>query len=175
MGSTRKNILWLLLLLLAAGIQATWFEGLQYRGAMPNLVLLLIVYFALSDGEERGMLTGALGGLFQDVAAGNALGHYVLCNVIIGYIVGLGGHRLVTGHPAIKAGIVFISGLAHATMFALVAYLQDPARGIVGPVVRIGIPAAFYTAVVTPFVFIALDTLRRNKRPKSPGGMIVHD
>ena len=174
MGNMRKNILWFVLLLLAAGIQATWFEGLQYRGAMPNLVLLLVVYFSLSDGEERGMLTGALGGLFQDVAAGSALGHHVVCHVIVGYIVGIGGHRLVTGHPAVKAGIVFISGIVHALLFASIAYIQDPARGIIAPVVRIGIPGAFYTAVVTPFVFIALDTLRRNKRPMS-GNLVVHE
>lgn len=165
MGNARKNVLWILLLLITAAVQATWFEGLQFRGVLPNLVLILVVYFSLSDGEERGMATALVGGLFQDVAAATSLGHHVLCYVIVAYTVGTIAHRLIIDHPAVKAAAVLISAVAYGLLFTIVAYIQDPARGIIDPIMRTVVPAAFYTAVITPFVFIALDTMRRNKTP----------
>jgi len=174
MWSWRKNILWFLLIVLSAAVQATWFEAIRYGGAVPDLVLLLVVYFALSDGEERGMFTGALGGVFQDVAADTVLGHHVLGNVIIGYAVGHVSHRLIAEHPAVKVGVVFMSALAHGVLFHLVSYVQDPGLGIIRNFVGNVVPGAFYTAIVTPVVFIALDGLRRKKGP-TPGGVMTHD
>jgi len=165
----RKNIFWIILIIFAVAIQATWLEAIRIRGVVPDIVLLIIVYFALNDGEERAMWTGALGGVFEDVAADTALGHHVLCNVIVGYVVGRVGQRLVIDHPAVKAGMVFLAALGHGILFTFVAYVQQPELGVFYPVLSNVVPTAFYTAFITPVVFVMLDWSRKRYAPLPKG------
>jgi rod shape-determining protein MreD len=165
----RKNLVWFLLIVIAVAIQATWLEAIRFRGVMPDIMLLLVVYFAMNMGSERAMWTGALGGIFQDVAANASLGHHVLCNVVVGYTVGRVGSRLVVDHPAVKAGVVFLAGLAHGTLYSFIGYVQDPQGGLIAPIMSTAVPAAFYTALMTPFVFVILDWSRSRYAPM-PGG-----
>ena len=151
-----KNGVWAALVLLAALIEATWLGALRIQGVLPDLILLLVVFFGIQDGEERAMFTGVLGGVFQDVASNSALGHHVLCLVLVGFIVGKIARRLVTTHPAIRAACVLLTGIVHGLSFTLIAYVQNPQIGAVSMMLNSEIPQAFYTAIVTPFVFFAM-------------------
>ena len=99
------------------------------------------------------MFTGALGGIFQDVAGNAALGHHVLCLVVVGFIAGRLSSRLVTDHPAVQASTVFAAGLIHGVLFTTIAYVQNPQLEAVNYLMTSIIPSTFYTALVTPFVF----------------------
>lgn len=143
-------------------IETTWLGIVQVQGVLPNLVLLLVVYFALAEGQERAMFTGLLGGVFQDIAANTSLGHHVLCYVVVGYIAGRISTRLVTEHPAVKAGLVFIASLLSGVLYTLIQYIQTPDMGALQYLATSVIPSAFYTALFTPFVFFFLErTIRR--------------
>lgn len=170
----RKNLLWLLLIIICVALQSTWVEAMTFRGVTPNLVLLLVVYFALNDSDERAMFTGALGGLFQDVVADKILGHYVLCNVVVAYAAGRIGQRLITDHPAVKVGIVFGSGIVHGLLFVAISYVQDPGSSALYAILANAVPSAFYTAVLTPVVFLVLDRSRR-RHAAMESGVILHD
>jgi rod shape-determining protein MreD len=128
---------------------------------LPDLCLILVVYFAIADGEERAMFTGVVGGIYQDVASNTVLGHHVLCLVCVGYAVGRIATRLVTEHPAVKAGLVFVAGLTHGALFQSVLYIQNPDNGFIYPLATLTAPAAFYTALLTPFVFFMVNWILR--------------
>lgn len=155
----RRTILWIVAILVASFLQTTWLDLLRVEGVLPDLVLIVVVYFAASDGPEKGMFTGVIGGAMQDVASDAVLGHHVLCNVVVGYAAGQVAARLVTEHAAVKAGLVFCGSLLQGLLFVLVRYIQqprlNPARAFLGGTV----PEAFYTALITPLVFFALDRL----------------
>jgi rod shape-determining protein MreD len=165
-----RGILWLILVLAAALFQATWPDSLKVQGVVPDLVLLLVVFFALTDGEERAMLTGALGGIYQDAVTNSVLGHHVLCLVLVGYFVGRISNRLVTEHPAIKGGLVFISGVAEGILYVMVMYLQNPSVRATTMIVASVVPAAFYTALITPLVFPLLTRVFQRPEPSLFGG-----
>ncbi len=152
-----RNIAWVVVVVCAALVQTTWPDFLKIQGVTPELVLMLVVYFAIAAGEERAMFTGALGGIYQDVASKAALGHNILCLVIVGYAVGRISTRLVTDHPAVKAGLVLLAGVAQGVLHTLIDYVQYPDTPVITTIVSVVVPAAFYTAVITPFVFVALD------------------
>lgn len=152
-----RNLSWGLLVAATALLQTTWLDAIRVGGAIPDLTLLIVLYFALMEGEERAMATGALGGVFQDVAEDAVLGHNVLCNVLIAYAVGRLATRLVTEHPAVKAFIVLCACLVRGILYIAVLYVQRPDFTAFHHLAGTVIPGAFYSALCTPVVFLFLD------------------
>ena len=160
----RRNLLWLFAVVLAAMLESTWVEQIRFLDVVPNLTLLTLIYFAIVDGEERAMFTGAIGGVFQDVASNQTLGPHVLCNVIVGYVAARVASRMITEHPAAKAGLVFASSIVFGLLSIGVAYIQDPTTPALFGIVARVVPGAFYTALFTPVVFFLLDRAFKRKR-----------
>jgi rod shape-determining protein MreD len=153
----RKNLLWASIVIAASLIQMTWLDAIRIQGVLPDLTLLLVLYFAISEGEERAMFTGVLGGLCQDVTGNAVLGHNILCNVVVGYVVGRMAHRLITEHPAVKVGLVFLAVIIHGFLFTCIQYVQTPYMSATRTILATVLPGAFYTALVTPVAFFILD------------------
>ena len=158
-----RNAIWTVVVVVAALVQSTWPDFLKVQGVVPELVLMLVVYFAIAAGEERAMFTGALGGLYQDVASKAVLGHNVFCLVLTGYAVGRLSTRLVTDHPAVKAGLVFLAGVAQGALHTIITDIQEPSTLVLATIISSVIPASFYTALITPFVFVLMDRLFSGK------------
>ena len=157
---TRANVYWAILIVVTVLVEATWLGIIRIQGVLPDLVLLLVVYFGINQGEERAMLTGLFGGVLQDVAGDTGLGHHVLCLVIVGFLVGHISHRLITDNPAVKTGLVFCASMIHAIIYVMVDYVQTPDIDALHTIAVSHVPRAFYTALATPFVFYLLDRVR---------------
>ena len=155
----RRHVAWMIVVVAGALIQTTWLEAIQLQGVLPDLTLLLVVFFAINEGEERAMFTGVLGGVYQDVAGATLLGHHVVCHVLVGYAVGRIAHRMLTDHPAVKAGLVLGASLAHGMLFTCIAYVQAPELSAINLLFSNVIPQAFYTALLTPVAFFVLARL----------------
>ena len=160
----RKNVIWALIVVLAAMLETTWIDHISYHGVVPDLTLLMVVYFAIVDGEERAMLTGAVGGIFQDVAGNFTLGHHVLCHVVIGYLAARVAARLITEHPAAKAGLVFGASIVSGLLAIAIGYVQDPSIAALHNIIARVVPGSFYTALFTPIMFFALDRIFRRRK-----------
>jgi len=163
----KRNVLWFVIVAAAALMQTTWLEAVRIRGVLPDLTLLLVLYFAIGEGEERAMFTGLVGGVFQDVLTKAPLGLYVLCNVAVGYTVGRLSTRLLTEHPVVKVGIAFASSMVHGLLLTFVSYVLSPELAAGRHIVARVVPQAFYTALVTPIVFLTMDRLLR-RAPAQP-------
>lgn len=154
-----RHLAWLATVIFFALVQTNWPEALKLQGVVPDLVLIMVVYYAIAEGEERAMFTGLVGGLYQDVAVHTVLGHHVICHVIVGYIAGRVSTRLITEHAAIKAGLVLLASLGQGLLFIFIQYVQQPQRGMLYPLLAVVVPCAFYTAVVAPILFLLLDSV----------------
>ncbi len=155
------NAYWAALVIFTALVEATWLGLVRFQGVLPDLILVLVIFFALTWGEERAMFTGVIGGLLQDVAGDTGLGHHVLCLVLVGFFVGKVSHRLLVDLPAVKAGFVFVASIAHGILFTTIAYLQNPDMSALYTIGVNVIPSAFYTAVAAPIVFFVLTRSKR--------------
>jgi len=153
----RKNILWAVVVVATALLQTTWLDAIRLQGVLPDLTLLLVLYFAMFHGEERAMFTGLLGGLYQDVAGDSLLGHHILCHVLIGFWVARLARRLITEHPAVKVGVVLCAAVVHGAFYTFIQYVQTPDMSAVHTIFATVMPGAFYTALVTPIVFLLLE------------------
>lgn len=161
----RANLYWVVLVLTTALVEVTWLRAIRIGDVVPDLVLLLVVYFAMTSGPERAMFTGALGGVFQDVAADTGLGHHVLALVIAGYAGGMLANRLIIESPAVKAGMVLCACVVHGLTYVAVDFIQNPELDAYDAILVSMIPRTFYTMVVTPILFIPLDRVLAPRLP----------
>ncbi len=166
----RKNILWALVVVASALIQTTWLDVIRLQGVLPDLTLLLVLYFAMFHGEERAMFTGLLAGLYQDVAGNSLLGHHIVCHVLVGFWVARLAHRLITEHPAVKVGVVLCAGVVHGTLYTCIQYVLTPDMSALHAIFATVLPGAFYTALVTPVVFLVLARSLRFDEEAFQGG-----
>jgi len=149
----RRILFWTLIAIIAALIEATWLRAIRVQGVVPDLVLILVVYCAITEGEERAMFMGVLGGMFQDVYTDTALGHHVLCLVVVAFVVGRVAKRLITDNPAGKAASVFLSSVLDSLLYAIIEYVQKTDMSAFLVMLSGIVPRAFYTALVTPLLF----------------------
>jgi rod shape-determining protein MreD len=78
------------LALVGALVLQTTLSGLIVGSTVAvNLVLVAVVYLALTYGPVTGLLSGMIGGLAQDALAGGIVGLGGLTKTLIGFIVGL--------------------------------------------------------------------------------------
>ena len=154
------NFVWLVLIIITALLEATWLQKISIQQVVPNLVLVLVVYFSITEGAERGMYTGFIGGIFQDVAANTGVGHHVICLVIIGYIVGRMAARLTTDNPYVKTMTVLFATIVHEILYVVIEYIQKVDIEAMYTMSYGIMPSAFYTACVTPIIFYILLRIR---------------
>lgn len=164
-----KNLTWAAVVMLAALLQTTWLESIRLRGVLPDLVVLLVVYFAIVDGEERAMFTGLLGGFLYDIIGDATLGHHILALVVTAYLTGRIATRLITEHPAVKGGLVFGASLVNGFLHTVILYIETPQINALNTLASRVVPAAFYTTLVTPVLFVILDWSLRRFQPAHGG------
>jgi rod shape-determining protein MreD len=141
-------------------LQTSVVGRLSFLGAKPDLVLVAVICFALSDGPGAGMGAGFGVGLVSDLLGDHTLGLLALVYCVTGYAAGVIRSyfdRLSTFTPMLLVG-----GLTAGAMLLYVglgALLGDP-RIDEDPVVRSLVLTSFYDVVLTPFVFAAVTALR---------------
>jgi rod shape-determining protein MreD len=78
----------IVLLFIGAVLQTSLFSELTVRGGRVDLVLLMVICWALFAGPEEAMVWAIAGGFWLDAAGGHMLGTSALVLVLIGWFVG---------------------------------------------------------------------------------------
>ena len=90
-----------------------------------DLVLVGVVFAALQWGPAAGMVGGTMGGLLQDLLAGEIVGVGALPKTIVGFIAGLVGIQFVLNRPHARVAVVAVGSLLHRLMIAALGGLID--------------------------------------------------
>jgi len=141
-------------------LETQWPAPLRFGEAKPDLMLLLVLYYAFSEGPTRAMGIGFFGGFLEDVFSFGPLGLNVFCKVLIGYAVGVIGRRLVTEHPIVMTIIVFLSTICQVALIVLLSFLYSDHVSVKFRFLHVGVPMAFFNSVLAPVCFYCADRLR---------------
>ena len=76
--TVQRLLLGVVSVITAVLLQVTLVGRLPVPGAAPDLVLVLVVAFALAEGPQSGMVTGFLAGLLTDGLADHEMGRLAL-------------------------------------------------------------------------------------------------
>ena len=102
---------------LALALQTSVARFLVGGAAAVDLVLIVVVYVALTRGPVTGMLAGSLAGLTQDALSIGVIGIGGLSKSIVGFVVGAVGQQFIVT-AALPRLVVFLgSTVAHAAIF----------------------------------------------------------
>lgn len=133
---------------------------LPLPGAGPDLLLLLVVAFALAEGPLSGMITGFVAGLLADTLADHQLGRLALALAVVGYVTGQ------LQDDTERSTLQPFAAVALGAVTALVAYSGE---GVLLGDPRVGLPAVLraltsavpYDVLLTPFVVPVVAALVR--------------
>jgi len=118
----------MLAITLALALQTT-LAGFVIRGTVAlDLVLVVVVYVALTFGPATGLLTGATAGLVQDAlasAAGNVVGIGGLAKTIVGFLAGIVGTQFIVTATLPRFVVFFGATVLHAAVFMGLYVLLD--------------------------------------------------
>ena len=151
----RRLLLGVALVLPALLLQTTVLTRLPLPGGAPDLLLVLVVAFALADGPLTGTVTGFLTGLLVDVAGDGALARTALVLAVVGYLAGLvhdpsyGARERSTLVPF---AVVGLAAAAAVTLYAVEGVLLGDPRVTFSAYGRALAGTVPYCVLLTPFV-----------------------
>ncbi len=101
---------------LALALQTTIARFVVAGTAAVDLVLVVVVYVALSSGSVPGMMTGTVAGLIQDSLATGIIGIGGLAKTIVGFVTGIIGTQLNIAEPVARFVVFFAATVVHQTI-----------------------------------------------------------
>jgi rod shape-determining protein MreD len=107
----------LIAIALALALQTTLARFVVAGTAAIDLVLVAVVYVALTTGPISGMLAGSVAGLIQDALSTGVVGIGGLAKSIVGFLVGVIGQQFIVT-AALPRLVMFIGATAvHSAVF----------------------------------------------------------
>jgi rod shape-determining protein MreD len=109
----------------ALALQTT-LASLVIRGtAALDLVLIVVVYLALTSGPVTGLLLGSAAGLIQDSLSSGIIGIGGLAKTIVGFVAGMLGTQFILTAPLSRFVVFVMATILHATVFMGLYILLD--------------------------------------------------
>jgi len=107
----------LIAIALALALQTTLARFLIAGTAAIDLVLVVVVYVALTTGPASGMLAGSVAGIIQDALSSGVIGIGGLAKSIVGFAAGVIGQQFIVT-AALPRFVMFMAAtVLHSTIF----------------------------------------------------------
>lgn len=155
------------ILMIAAVIQSVGLENLNILGGRPDLVLLLVVTWAIIRGTNDGVLWGFFGGMFCDLLSGGTFGLWTLALTAVGWLAGQPwvhalGPTLMRLALMSVVGTFFGHGVLLVTMI-LFGYSVNFTQAFQ----NIAVPSALLNLILSPFAFTLLVWVHQRSQPRT--------
>ncbi|MEA2510288.1 MAG: hypothetical protein QOG21_2370 [Actinomycetota bacterium] len=151
----------------ALALQSTVVAQVTLLGVIPQLVLIVVVSLAFTDGPRVGVVTGFAGGLLQDLLLPQAIvGLTALVYVLIAFAVG--SFREYSTTESVWAPVIAValsSFVAEASYALLAVILGQPWVSFVFTTKVIGL-VVLYNTLLTPLLFPLIRRVADRFRPE---------
>ncbi len=155
---------WLLSLSVLLGVllQATWLPALNLPGqVIPDLVLIMVVNYALLRGSDEGLIFGLCAGFFVDILAGGLIGVQVATKTLAGYTVGLLEKTIFKDNLLLPALAVFVATISLETLHFIMYMAFKVNNNFIDVMLNMIFPLALYNAFFAPFIYYLFLKLER--------------
>jgi rod shape-determining protein MreD len=142
---------------LALALQTTLARLVVSGTAAIDLVLVVVVYVALTTGPGTGMLAGSVAGLIQDALSSGVIGIGGLAKSIVGFLAGVIGQQFIVT-AALPRFVMFLAATAvHSAVF-MGLYVVLGLRSFPSPYTAV-MSQALGNAVVGMIAFTIIEAL----------------
>ena len=109
----------------ALAFQTTLARFVVRGAAAIDLVLVVVVYVALTFGPTTGLLTGTFAGLVQDALSTGVIGIGGLAKTVVGFLAGIVGTQFIVANSVPRFVVFFGATALHAAVFMGLYALLD--------------------------------------------------
>ena len=102
---------------IALALQTTLARFLMRGTFAVDLVLVVVIYVALTSGAVTGLLAGAFAGLVQDALTPGIIGIGGLAKTLVGFLAGVIGTQFIVAQPLPRFVVFFAATVLHAVVF----------------------------------------------------------
>lgn len=155
-------------IIVASAVQSTVLSYATILGVIPQLVLVVVLCLAFTDGGRVGLVCGFFAGLLQDLQLpeGSVVGLYALVYTLVGYAVGqvrefTPAESVWTPLFAVAAATALVEG-SYAT-FAIMLGQEWVSIGFTAKVIGL---VVLYNTLLTPLVFPVVRKVADRFRPE---------
>ena len=142
---------------LALALQTTLARFVVGGTAALDLVLVVVVYVALTTGPVSGMLAGSVAGVIQDALSSGVIGIGGLAKSIVGFAAGVIGQQFIVTAALPRFVMFLAASVAHAGVF-MGLYVMLGLRTFLSPWTAI-LSQAVGNAVVGMIAFTIIEGL----------------
>ncbi len=103
----------ILAIIVALALQTTIARFVVSGTVAVDLVLVVVVYVALTSGSVTGMTTGTVAGLIQDSMSTGVIGIGGLAKTVVGFVAGIIGTQLNIAEPMARFVVFFTATVVH--------------------------------------------------------------
>ena len=137
----------------AAVLQTTLGPLVGVLGAAPDLVLILVVCWALVKGSTEGLLLGVLGGLLLGLLSAAPLGMHALVLAITGYFAGAVSFSPLRSRVVIPALAMAASTVLYDLLTGFILRLAGWPLPDLRTLADVIVPTVVTNALVAPLIY----------------------
>jgi rod shape-determining protein MreD len=115
----------ILAIAVALALQTTLSRYVLRGTVAVDLVLVVVVYVALTNGPVTGLMSGTVAGLVQDALSSGVVGIGGLAKSIVGFLAGIIGTQFIVAASLPRFVVFFGATLLHALVFMGLYVLLD--------------------------------------------------
>jgi rod shape-determining protein MreD len=157
-----------LALIAAVVLQIAIAPQIAVFGVVPNLVFLVVVTLALTEGPVAGCAAGFAGGLLFDLLGTSVVGPYALVFCVVGYVAGLMQANMFAEGWLLPVTVVFLASLGSESTYGIIMAILDVGMPFGTAFAKIMLPGAVYTSLLAVLFYPVLSrVLRRDRTVKS--------
>jgi rod shape-determining protein MreD len=166
---TMRWLSYFILAYIMLGMQLGLGGHLQYRGAGPNLVLLVVVFISLNAPRDEALLGSFLLGAMQDLVTLQPMGLYAFSYGLVAMFISTVAQLAYREHPLTQFFMALMGGMMTGIVLLIHGWIYPvgPARmenGVLVHAVRLG-PRVIavsigYTALLAPIVLGILQRMK---------------
>lgn len=141
---------YLILMILLSYINATILDFIQVGDVIPDIVLILVIFIVIREGQFIGLFAGFTAGLLMDIISLDVIGTNSLAKVTAAYIAGF--FYKESKHKQILSGITFLlvvllSAFIHNLLYFFF-YVKVSNLNLMNFFLKYGIASTLYTTVI---------------------------
>ena len=153
-----KYIFTAIITILALVVQShTSLDVIRVFGVKPDLLFIIVVYFAYAFGAFYGQVVAFASGLLRDSVSGSPLGFLTLPSVFIAFIIGMFGKEILKDNLMNISLMIFAASFVKGIISFLLSAIFLSAD--VFAIINIVLPESLYNAIIAPALFILLNKL----------------
>ncbi len=148
-----RYILLAFLFIVSLVFESTLFTYLTVAGVKPDVILILVIFYAMLHGSREGALVGFMGGIMQDLFMGQFIGLNALAKLLTGFIFGALEYKIYKESIFIAAVALLLGTLWHETVIWVLGYFAGFAGNYITAFTAVILPVAVYNSCLAPFIY----------------------